>query len=220
MSNLKIQNLKTESLIPYARNAKKHDDAQVALIAGSIREFGFNVPVAVRGEPPTIVAGHGRVLAARKLGLAEVPCVRLDHLSDVQMRAYILADNKLAEKGGGWDEEMLRLEVQELAELDVDLGEIGISEDELAELTNDGTEGLTNADETPEPPAQPVSVLGGSGTTAIACEQLGRCARLMELDPKYVDVIVNRWQEFTGKQATHADTGLTFEATKAKMLGK
>lgn len=131
MSNLKIQNLKTDSLIPYARNAKKHDDAQVALIAGSIREFGFNVPVAVRGEPPTIVAGHGRVLAARKLGMAEVPCVRLDHLTDVQMRAYILADNKLAEKGGGWDEEMLRLEVEELAELDVDLGEIGFEADEL-----------------------------------------------------------------------------------------
>lgn len=133
MSNLKIQNLKTDSLIPYARNAKKHDDAQVALIAGSIREFGFNVPVAVRGEPPTIVAGHGRVLAARKLGLAEVPCVRLDHLTETQMRAYILADNKLAEKGGGWDEEMLRLEVEELAELDVDLGDLGFDSENLSQ---------------------------------------------------------------------------------------
>lgn len=132
MSNLTIKTLKTESLIPYARNAKKHDDAQVALIAGSIREFGFNQPVAVRGEPPTIVAGHGRVLAARKLGLAEVPCVRLDHLTDVQMRAYILADNKLAEKGGGWDEEMLRLEVEELDELDVDMGEIGFEAYDLS----------------------------------------------------------------------------------------
>jgi ParB-like chromosome segregation protein Spo0J len=123
---MKIENIKTESLVPYARNAKLHDQAQVDKIASSIREFGFNNPVLVDGEkPPGIIAGHGRVLAAKKLGLAEVPCIRLAHLSEAQKRAYILADNRLAELGGGWDMEMLKIELGELGELDVDLEGIG-----------------------------------------------------------------------------------------------
>jgi hypothetical protein len=128
---LQVEYVKIEALIPYARNAKKHDDAQVALIAGSIKEFGFNAPVAIRGNPPTICAGHGRILAARKLGLAEVPCVRLDHLSDTQMRAYIIADNKLSEKGGGWDEKMLNAEIEELISAGVDVGSIGVDASDL-----------------------------------------------------------------------------------------
>jgi ParB-like chromosome segregation protein Spo0J len=123
---MKIENLKTESLVPYARNAKLHDEIQVSKIASSIREFGFNNPVLVDGEkPPGIIAGHGRVLAAKKLGLTEVPCIRLAHLSEAQKRAYILADNRLAELGGGWDSEMLKLELADLGELDVDLEVIG-----------------------------------------------------------------------------------------------
>jgi hypothetical protein len=130
-SKLAVEYVETTELIPYARNAKRHRDEQVALIAGSIREFGFNAPIAVRGKPPTIVAGHGRVLAARKLGIEKLPCVRLDHLTDIQMRAYIIADNKLSEIGGGWDEEMLRLEMEELAAAHVDPASLGIDASEL-----------------------------------------------------------------------------------------
>ncbi len=116
-----VEELPTADLIPYARNAKKHDDAQIAKIAGSIREFGFNNPVLVDGKNG-IIAGHGRVMAAQKLGLEQVPCIRLDHLSETQKRAYILADNRLAEIGGGWDDEMLKKELEEISkELNVDL---------------------------------------------------------------------------------------------------
>jgi len=124
--NMKIENLPTNKLVPYARNAKLHDESQVSKIASSIREFGFNNPVLVDGEkPPGIIAGHGRVLAAKKLGLAEVPCIRLAHLSEAQKRAYILADNRLAELGGGWDMEMLKIELGELGDMDVQLDDIG-----------------------------------------------------------------------------------------------
>ena len=131
--NYQIEQIETGSLIPYARNAKKHDDAQVAKIAGSIREFGFNNPVLIDSENG-IVAGHGRVLAAQKLGMASVPCLRLSHLTDSQRKAYILADNRLAEIGGGWDEEMLKLELADLGELDVDLEAIGFSDTDLHKL--------------------------------------------------------------------------------------
>lgn len=126
-----IEMLAVDRLVPYAKNAKKHDDRQVAAIAGSIREFGFTNPVLIDGQDG-IIAGHGRVLGARKAGLSEVPCIRLAHLTDAQRRAYILADNRLAETGGGWDASMLAAEVEAIdwAELesfkldDMDLGEI------------------------------------------------------------------------------------------------
>jgi ParB family chromosome partitioning protein len=121
---MKIETLSTASLIPYARNAKKHDASQVAKLAGSIREFGFNNPVLV-DKDNGIIAGHGRVLAAQSLGLETVPCIRLGHLSDTQRRAYILADNRLAEIGGGWDEEMLKLELADLAAAELDVTELG-----------------------------------------------------------------------------------------------
>ena len=410
MTNL--VNINPAELIPYARNAKKHDEAQVAKIAGSIRAFGFNAPVLIAPDK-SIIVGHGRVLGALKLGLTEIPCRILSHLSDADRRAYILADNRLGELGGGWDTEMLALECAELGELGVDLDGIGLdlaSLDDLGAVTE--VVGQTDPDEVPAAPMQPVSVagdiwimgnhrvmcgssteaseveklmggvkadlwltdppynvayvgktkdalviendsmddasfraflvaaygaadavmkegavfyiwhadsegfnfrgaakdagwkvrqciiwaksvfvmgrqdyqwkhepclygwkegaghywgsdrkqttllefnkpsrngehptmkpvelfsyqignsskvggvvldsFGGSGTTAIACETLGRSARLMELDPKYCDVIVARWQAFTGKQATNEATGKTFDATKEKMLG-
>ena len=111
---LAVETLPVDALVPYARNARTHSDAQVAQIAASIREFGFCNPVLIDGQGG-IIAGHGRVMAARSLGLAEVPCVRLGHLSDVQRRAYILADNKLPENAG-WDAAMLELELDELAD--------------------------------------------------------------------------------------------------------
>jgi ParB-like chromosome segregation protein Spo0J len=137
---MKIEKLPTENLIPYARNAKRHDPAQVSKLAGSIKEFGFNNPVLI-DKDNGIVAGHGRVLAAQKLGLAEVPCIRLSHLTENQKRSYILADNRLAEIGGGWDEEMLKLELADLAALDVDVAEIGFDETPLPEINFEpGTE--------------------------------------------------------------------------------
>jgi ParB-like chromosome segregation protein Spo0J/DNA modification methylase len=119
-----IEHLKTSDLIPYARNAKKHDASQVAKLAGSIREFGFTNPVLI-DKDNGIIAGHGRVLAAQSLALESVPCIRLGHLTDTQRRAYILADNRLAEIGGGWDEEMLKLELADLAALGLDVTELG-----------------------------------------------------------------------------------------------
>jgi hypothetical protein len=128
-----IKNLSPDDLIPYARNAKKHSPEQVAAIAASIKEFGFNAPVLIAADK-TIVAGHGRVLAAQKLGLKEVPCLVLDHLTETQRRAYVLADNRLGEIGGGWDAEMLKLEVEDLGEA---LDGLGFSAEELEELGAD-----------------------------------------------------------------------------------
>lgn len=124
-----------DSLIPYARNARTHSDAQVAQIAASIREFGWTNPILVDGESG-IIAGHGRLLAARKLNMPEVPCIELSSLSEIQKRAYILADNKLA-LNAGWDDEMLRLELGELAAMDFDTLLTGFSDEELLGL-NDG----------------------------------------------------------------------------------
>jgi len=378
-----------EALIPYALNSRTHSDAQVAQLAASIREFGFTNPVLV-DDANNLIAGHGRVLAARKLGLTEVPAIIVTGLDDRKRRALIIADNKLA-LNAGWDEQALRVELEDLAG---DYGELmGFSEDELAALLAEATveEGLTDEDEVPEVQDEPVSklgdvwllgnhrlmcsdstnaaavdvlmegkkpdmiftdppygiayssdkfngnrsgvtnkrnkaemiigdgddfdpsfllntfggvkeifiwgyqyypqklgrggiivwnkkqeseagcphgdfelcwskrernkmcwlrwggfnnkekgedrlhttqkpvalaewffenwgsrantvldIFGGSGTTLIACEKTGRTALLMELDPRYCDVIVKRWQEFTGKQAIHEETGKTF----------
>ena len=144
-----IEHLATASLIPYARNAKKHDASQVAKLAGSIREFGFNNPVLIDNDNG-IIAGHGRVLAAQSLNLETVPCIRLGHLTDTQRRAYILADNRLAEIGGGWDEEMLKLELADLAALDVDVAEIGFGAEDLADLEIEDEAETSDADAEPQ----------------------------------------------------------------------
>lgn len=404
----KIEMLAVEHLIPYANNSRTHSDAQIAQIAASIKEFGFTNPVLIDGEGG-IIAGHGRVLAARKLSMAEVPCIRLGYLTDTQRRAYIIADNKLA-LNAGWDDEMLATEFADLTAEGFDLELTGFTLDEIDALTPEEIPpGLTDEDAVPEVQAEPISKLGdvwllgkhrlmcgdstsieavdrlmgstkadmvftdppygvdydgghavkgkrreklandatpeiyngvlpmvyvaskpnaalylwfsdsksaavtaavtaagyevrntiiwnknvaqfgaigaqykskhepclycfkrgeapfwggannevsvwdiaraqknefhptqkptelaeraignscqkngtvldlfgGSGSTLIACEKTNRQARLMELDPKYVDVIVRRWQDFTGKQATHAATGATFDEVAA-----
>ena len=144
-----IVSRKVEDLIPYARNSRTHSDAQVAQIAASVREFGWTNPVLVDGENG-IIAGHGRILAARKLGMDEVPCIELAGLTDTQRRAYIIADNKLA-LNGGWDEDMLRIELEELGEIGFDLDLIGFTDEEILAL-GDGE--LTDDDE-PGEPAEP-----------------------------------------------------------------
>ena len=398
---------KVDALIPYARNSRTHSDEQVAQIAASVREFGWTNPVLIDGDNG-IIAGHGRVLAARKLGLVDVPCIELAGLTDTQRRAYIIADNKLG-LNAGWDDELLAIEFAELADAGFDNLLTGFTQDEIDALTPEQIpEGLTDEDAVPDVQPEPISkmgdvwllgkhrlmcgdstsietvevlmdggladqlitdppynvayvgktkdamkikndsmdeesfrqflrdafvaadavmksgavfyiwhadlegynfrgackdsgwtvrqcliwkkqtlvmgrqdyhwkhepclygwkdgashlwatdrkqttilefdrpsrstlhptmkpvdlieyqvlnntkgqdvvldLFGGGGSTLIACEKTGRHARLMELDPKYVDVIVRRWQEFTGKQATHAATGATFAEVEA-----
>lgn len=121
-----------DRLIPYARNARTHSDQQIAQLAASIREFGWTNPILVDGENG-IIAGHGRVLAARKLGLDAVPVIELAHFSETQRRAYILADNKTA-LNAGWDVELLRLEITDLDEAKFDLSLIGFDLEELGDL--------------------------------------------------------------------------------------
>ncbi len=154
-----IVSRKVEDLIPYARNSRTHSDAQVAQIAASVREFGWTNPVLVDGENG-IIAGHGRVLAARKLGMDEVPCIELAGLSDTQRRAYIIADNKLA-LNAGWDDELLAIEFAELADAGFDNLLTGFTQDEIDALTPEQIpEGLTDEDAVPEVQAEPVSKLG------------------------------------------------------------
>lgn len=152
---MKIETLSTASLIPYARNAKKHDASQVAKLAGSIREFGFNNPVLI-DKDNGIIAGHGRIMAAQSLGLETVPCIRLGHLTDTQRRAYILADNRLAEIGGGWDEEMLKLELADLRELDMDFDLMGFDASLIEEKLNPSEPSIPSI--TPESSAKEIDV--------------------------------------------------------------
>lgn len=397
----RIERLPISALVPYARNSRTHSDEQLAQIAASMREFGFTNPVLI-DEQGGIVAGHGRVMAAQRLGMAHVPCLRLAGLTQAQRRAYVIADNQIA-LNAGWDDAMLRLELADLQAADFNLDLLGFDADRLDELLADEvgeTEGLTDADEVPEAPEQPATrpgdvwllgrhrvacgdstsidavnclmgstnadmvftdppygvgyrsnmrtksqkfdvlanddkfleiapivemfskgwvfvwtswkvqtrwiemfcgfdyptniviwhkpggglgdlektfssdyevalvwnrgaelcgkrigsvwtinkdgastyvhptqkpvalaeeaidkttrrgatvldLFGGSGSTLIACEKTGRIARLMELDPKYCDVIVRRWQDFTGQQATLEATGQTFDEVSA-----
>jgi DNA modification methylase len=387
----KIETRLVADLIPYAANSRTHSDAQVAQIAASIKEFGWTNPILIDGEN-TIIAGHGRLLAARKLGLEEVPAIILDHLSKAQQRALVIADNQLA-LNAGWDIDMLKAEIEDLNLENFDISLLGFDDKFLDGLLEpEPSEGLTDEDAVPEVPAIPVTVegdvwvlgnhrlmcgdstsidavdklmdgakadmvftdppynvafngrsgkhdviknddlpeadfenfiaevcgviqaidpqayyvwcnwkfygtlqrqlpykacivwaknvfgmgngyrhqhefclfngkidevvknesdlwevkkdtnyvhptqkpvalsvrafsnhiklvnvldlFGGSGSTLIGAEQTGRKAFLMELDPKYCDVIVKRWQDFTGQEAVHAETGETFDASR------
>jgi DNA modification methylase len=196
--DLKIESWPLERLIPYARNARLHSDAQVAQIAASIAEFGFNNPVLVSPEGD-IIAGHARVLAARKLGRAEVPAIVLGHLTDNQKRAFILADNKLA-LNAGWDPEMLRLELEALAAQNFALELTGFDEEELAQaLLKEMPQGTFDADAVPALQSEPVSrsgdvwilgqhrILCGDGTSAadLALVLDGKTCRLVFTDPPY-----------------------------------
>lgn len=127
-----------KSLIPYARNARTHSDMQVAQIAASIKEFGFLNPIVI-AEDNTILCGHGRLMAAQKLGLKKVPCVKESHLTETQRRAFIIADNKLS-LNAGWDNELLSVELTELQGADFDLDLLGFDEKELSQLFDEGNE--------------------------------------------------------------------------------
>lgn len=156
----RIERRSVESLVPYARNSRTHSDAQVAQIAASMREWGWTNPVLI-DERGGLIAGHGRVLAARNLGVKEVPCIVARGWSEAQKKAYVIADNQLA-LNAGWDNDMLKLEMADLQLADFDMGLIGFDQDALdALLAEDGTaEGLTDADEIPDVLAAAISQPG------------------------------------------------------------
>lgn len=125
----KIEHRSIETLVPYARNARTHSDAQVAQIAASIKEFGFTNPILIDSDNG-IIAGHGRVLAARKLGMSTVPCIEVKHLTEAQKKAYIIADNKLA-LNAGWDNDLLSLEFSDLNDFGLSLDITGFNTEEI-----------------------------------------------------------------------------------------
>jgi DNA modification methylase len=179
---LNIEKIDISVLIPYARNARTHSDEQIAQIAGSIKEFGFNNPVLI-DKDNGVIAGHGRLAAARKLGLKEVPCIRLEHLTETQRKAYILADNRIA-LNSGWEAELLSLELSELLDGGVNLESLGFDADEIDALLNkiEPTEGLTDEDATPEVPEEPVTKPGDVwilGKHRLMC---GDCKSLSDVD--------------------------------------
>jgi DNA modification methylase len=194
-----IEMIGIEKLIPYAKNSRTHSDEQVAQLAGSIKEFGFNNPVLI-GQDDVIIAGHGRVMAARKVGLMEVPCIRLKHLTETQRKAYIIADNRLA-LNAGWDNELLTIELNDLLADNFALDILGFDADELKNLLDPvkPTEGLTDEDAVPEVPEEPKTKPGdiyrlgkhrlmcGDSTSIDALEKLcdGQLVDMWLTDPPY-----------------------------------
>ena len=189
---------KISDLIPYVNNSRTHSDEQVGQIAASIKEFGFTNPVLI-DEQGGLIAGHGRVIAAKKLGLTEAPSIVLGGLTESQKKAYIIADNQLP-LNAGWDLDTLKLELEHLQELDFDLDLLGFDESFLDELLEpDMIDGLTDEDAVPEPPENPISVLGdiwqlgshrlmcGDSTSIDAVEVLmdGNKVDMLFTDPPY-----------------------------------
>jgi DNA modification methylase len=200
MKDLQVVTWPVDRLIPYARNARTHSDEQVAQIAASIAEFGWTNPI-LAGSDGIIIAGHARLLAARKLGMTEVPVIVLDHLTETQRRALVLADNRLA-LNAGWDEEMLRIELESIRDDGFDLELTGFSDDELEDLLREPEEvvaGNTDEDAVPEAPETAVTVPGdvwllgdhrllcGDATQIEAVEKVlaGGLADMVFTDPPY-----------------------------------
>jgi DNA modification methylase len=197
MSDLRVEYRKVNELIPYANNARTHSDEQISQIAASIKEFNFTNPILLDGESG-IIAGHGRVQAAKRLGMDKVPCIELSGLTDAQRKAYILADNRLAQNAG-WDNDLLRIELNGLDAMDFDLSLLGFGDDEMAALMADaGSDGLTDPDDVPEN-VEPVTKMGDVwilGKHRLVCgdstnaDDVAKCLNgvephLMVTDPPY-----------------------------------
>lgn len=220
MKDLNIQYVDTDSLIPYVNNARKHSDEQVSEIAASIKEFGFNNPILIDGKKG-IIAGHGRVMAAKKLGLDKVPTIELSHLSDAQRRAYILADNRLAEKAE-WDFELVQVELEALKNEDFNIELTGFDLDDV--LSNvDAEQVEAEEDEIPEPKPDPVSKVGdvwtlgnhrlmcGDSTVITDVEKLmdGEKADMVLTDPPYGVSIVKSGGKIWGDKPFGTVSGKT-----------
>ena len=203
----KVERTSIKSITPYARNSRTHSDEQVAQIAASIKEWGFTTPILVDTDGE-IIAGHGRLLAAQRLGLEEVPTMTAKGWSEAQKRAYVIADNKLA-LNAGWNDEMLKIELDGLKDLDFDLDLVGFSDDELAKLLQEPEkEGLTDEDDVPEAPEKPVTVEGdiwvlgnhrlmcGDSTSIDAVEKLmnNKIAQMVFTDPPYGLSYQSNWR--------------------------
>ena len=199
-NELQVVTWPVEKLIPYARNARTHSDEQVAQIAASIAEFGWSNPI-LAGSDGIIIAGHARLLAARKLGITEVPVIVLDHLTETKRRALVLADNRLA-LNAGWDEDMLRVELESIHDDGFDLELVGFTDEEIEELLREPeqvVEGKTDEDAAPELPETAVTVPGdvwligdhrlpcGDSTQMEAVEKVpnGGLADMVFTDPPY-----------------------------------
>lgn len=195
---ISIEYVSVSDLIPYAANSRTHSDEQVTQIAASIREFGFTNPILINGEG-TIIAGHGRLMAAKKLGLDKVPTIALDHLSKAQQKALVIADNQLA-LNAGWDIDMLKVEIEGLKLEDFDIDLLGFDDKFLDGLfEKEPSEGLTDEDAVPDAPETPITVQGdiwvlgnhrlmcGDSTSVTAFDQLmdGAKADMIFTDPPY-----------------------------------
>ncbi len=203
-------------LVPYLKNARVHDDAQVSLIAKSIKEFGFNNPVLLDGENG-VIAGHGRLMAARKLKLTEVPCIELAHLTPAQRRAYILADNQIATLSE-WNKDYLREELDAIIAEGFDISSVGFSAGDLESILNTGRPGKVDEDEAPPLQDAPISKLGdvwicgkhrvmcGDSTKPEDVARLmdGKKANLLQTDPPYGIAYVQNAKS-KGQSVKHAD---------------
>lgn len=221
----RVERRDIESLIPYARNARTHSDEQIAQIAASMKEWGWTNPVLV-DEAGMIIAGHGRVMAARKLGLTEVPVMVAVGWTEAQKRAYVLADNQLA-LNAGWDMSVLTNELQGLKEWDFDLSLLGFND--LDSLLAEKTEGLTDPDDVPDAPSSPVTVPGdvwlmgkhrivcGDSTDAdvVAKALNGVKPHLMVTDPPYGVEYDPGWREKAGVAAAGTAKGKVLNDDKA-----
>ena len=222
--SLSIDYLPTADLLPYAMNSRTHSDDQVAQIAASIKEFGFTNPILI-DDHETIIAGHGRLMAAKKLKLPKVPTITLEGLTEAQKKAYVIADNKLA-LNAGWDTEALTAELRRLQELKFDLDLIGFDSDELAQLLEpEQVEGLTDEDDVPDVPETPKTVEGdiwvlgnhrlmcGDSTSIDAVDKLmdGARADMVFTDPPYG--IAYSSDKFDGNRS-----GVTNKRNKAEMI--
>ena len=224
MPNLQVVTWPVEKLIPFARNARTHSVEQVAQIAASITEFGWTSPI-LTGSDGVIIAGHARLLAARKLGMTEVPVIVLDHLSETQRRALVLADNRLA-LNAGWDEEMLKVELESLQEDGFNLDIVGFTDEEIENLLRDPEtpiEGQTDADAVPEVQEKVITVPGdvwllgehrvlcGDATQMADVEKVlgGGLADIVFCDPPYgVNYGATMKDKLRGKARTIANDNL------------
>ena len=197
MENREIVYKNVNDLIPYARNSRTHDTNQVSQIVASIKEFGFTNPILIDDEG-LIIAGHGRVQAAQKLNLKTVPTICLDYLTEAQKKAYVIADNRLA-LNAGWDFDMLKVELNDLNDLDFDVSLLGFDDKEINDILADPTEGLVDEDSTPDLVEDPITVEGdiwllgnhrlmcGDSTSIDAVDKLmdGNKADMVFTDPPY-----------------------------------
>jgi DNA modification methylase len=207
-----LHHKRVADLIPYVNNSRTHSDEQITQVASSIKEFGFTNPVLI-DEQDGIIAGHGRIMAANKLGLDEVPCIVLEGLTEAQKKAYVIADNKLA-LNSGWDIDLLKVELEGLNDLGFNLDLLGFSDDELNDLLADEIEeGLTDEDSVPEAPEEPVSKINdiwqlgnhrlmcGDSTSIDAVDALleGKKAQMVHTDPPYGVSYQSNWRTKSDK---------------------